>query len=140
MFLSCGKINRMVRIPVSRNTPRWNSIRQLIQSCSKSPLKNHQPNRSAAVSTPSVAPIYALALPEAKDDARGQTKIVLAPHGAIGVCKCGAQVISGEAHRERPRDGAFDPCPECIGWACHPSLQVFGASDGDCAVNQSRPG
>jgi hypothetical protein len=76
-------------------------------------------------------------LAQAKDDACGQAKIVLALHGDRRVYICGAQVISGEAGRERPYNGAFDASPESIGWPCYPSMYVFGPRHGDSAVNES---
>ena len=81
---------------------------------------------------------YTLAIPEAKDDARGHAKIILAAHVAGRVCIRGAQIISSEANRKRPRNGAFDPTPDCIGGPRHPSLHVFGTGHRDCTINQSR--
>src|SRR5208283_485093 len=86
----------------------------------------------------SVAGSYTLAIPQAQDDACRHAKIVLAPHGAGGVCIRGPEVISAEAHRERSDDGAFDPSSECVGWPFHPSIQVTGAIHGYCGVDQSR--
>jgi hypothetical protein len=74
---------------------------------------------------------------QAKDNACGQAKIVLALHGDRRVYICGAQVISGDADREGPHNGAFDPSPESIGWPCYPSMYVFGPRHGDSAVNES---